>query len=76
MEEEEETGEEKEEEKTAKQKAYEKKMKLKAAFDREYDDKGNPMESYFEQWKKETEEQSTRNKEVFADLPDVVRVGY
>ena len=76
MEEEEEIGEEKEEEKTAKQKAYEKKMKLKAAFDREYDDKGNPMESYFEQWKKETEEQSTRNKEVFADLPDDVRVGY
>jgi len=66
----------KDEEKTAKQKAWEKKMKLKAAFDRQYDDKGNPTESYFEQWKKETEEQSAQNKEVFADLTDDVRVGY
>ena len=65
-----------EEAKTAKQKAWEKKMKLKEAFNREYDDKGDPTASFYEQWKKEAEEVTNRNKQAFADLPEDVRVEF
>ena len=62
--------------KSAKQKAYEKKMKLKEAFNREYDDKGDPTAGFFEEWKKETDEISARNKREFADLSDEARIEF
>lgn len=68
--------EEEEDEKTKKQKIWEKKQKLKEAFNREYDDKGDPTAGFFEEWKRETEEIANRNKSEFADLPAETRIAY
>ena len=68
--------EDEEDEKSKKQKIWEKKQKLKEAFNREYDDKGDPTAGFFEEWKRETEEIANRNKSEFADLPAETRIAY